>query len=266
MKFERATIDIRPRRILEIIDLALRFYRIHLARLLPTAVVYASPAFGVGYGLYWFFDSFVLGLVGLWLLLPLSAHAVILLASRLLFGETVTRRQLRALYRPFWFSLLIRRFFERLLWLPLLPLIAGEIVRVGYGFSPFIALLERLTGLPARLRRKSLNRDGGVRGFGFDAAVSATGAALVVALAFVADLVASDIVDLWAFGGLFEDIGTSGTKVTMWFGFVIAVSPVVDVAWFLFYLDTRIRKEGWDLELGFKTLAGRRSPAVDDAA
>ncbi len=266
MRFELATIDIRPRRVFEILDLALRFYRIHLTRLLGTAVLYALPALLFGFAVYVFFGSFILGLLVFWLLLPVSSHAVVLVASRLVFGSDITLEETRALYRPVWLSLFVRRLFQRILWVPLLPLVAGEIIRIGYAFSPMIVLLERLVGLPGALRRKSLNRDGGARGFGFDLALSFVAFLMVIAMAFTADLVASDIIDVWEFGGLFEEVASSGTKVALWFVFLTLVSPLVDLAWFFFYLDTRIRKEGWDLELGFKAMARRLKTKVNSAA
>ena len=266
MRFERAIIDIRPRRIFEILDLSLRFYRAHLGRLLGTVVLFALPAVSLGFTVYYLFDSLLFGGLVFFFVMPVSSHAVVLAASRLVFGTEIGLSELRALYRPVWLSLFFRRLLQRILWVPLFPLVAGEIIRLGYVFSPMIVLLERLTGLPGTLRRKSLNREGGVRAFVFDLAVAFTALVLVVALAFFADLVASDIVDIWEFGGLFEDVASSAAKVTLWLVFFAVISPVVDLAWFFFYLDTRIRKEGWDLELGFKAMAKRLKPRVNDAA
>jgi hypothetical protein len=266
MRLDRAVIDIRPRRIFEILDLALRFYRIHVVELLKTAVMFSLPAFASGLVLYHLSGAFLLGLLGLWLVLPLSSHAVLLAASRLVFGAEVSLASTASLYRPYWLGLFFRRLFQRLHWVPLLPLVAGAIIRLSFVFSPMIVLLERLVGLPGALRRKSLGRDGGARAFGFDLAVIFVTLTIALALSFAVDLVASDIVDIWEFGGMFEDISSSSTKVALWFGILVIVSPFVDLAWFFFYLDTRIRKEGWDLELGFKAMAKRGREQAEDAA
>lgn len=266
MKLENAAIAIRPRSLFDIIDLAIRFYRDHLGALAGCAVIFSIPAFVGGFGVFWLTRSAMWGALVMFALMPLASHAVLLVASRLVFGETIGLRQSLHLYRPLWLGMFARRLAQRALWLPLLPLLVGEAVRLGYAFDPMIILLERLTGFPGGLRRKAMNRASGFRAGPFDVAVVAVALVLVIALAFAVDLVGSDIVDIWETGGMFSDVSLSGVKVAFWQCLVIVVSPVVDLAWFFFYLDVRIRIEGWDLELGFKALAKRLGSAGRTAA
>jgi hypothetical protein len=39
-------------------------------------------------------------------------------------------------------------------------------------------------------------------------------------------------------------------------GFALAV-PFMTIVWFFVYLDVRIRKEGWDLEIAFRSRAAK---------
>jgi hypothetical protein len=48
----------------------------------------------------------------------------------------------------------------------------------------------------------------------------------------------------------------SALSATAWL-----VYPLARLAWFFCYLDARIRKEGWDVELAFRIEAGRLQPA-----
>jgi hypothetical protein len=50
----------------------------------------------------------------------------------------------------------------------------------------------------------------------------------------------------------FDPLVVSALSATAWL-----VYPLARLAWFFCYLDARIRKEGWDVELAFRIEAGR---------
>ncbi len=259
MRFDRSIVDIRPRTTLEVLDLALQFYRDHLVVHLMLALILGAPALALGFLLTVYTGEIWLTALGFWLLLPLSSGAVILTASRSVFGVHVDVRSALSLYRPLFLRHLVLRLAHRALWLPLIPLgvVFGELLRLKWAFAPMIQLLERLEGQLATRRRQSLNRRGGANAFGFDMAALTLAASLTVAMAFVLDFVFSDILSVWEFGGLFSEPDSNPIKVAIWMACILVITPVVDLAWFFFYLDARIRKEGWDLELGFRSITAR---------
>ncbi len=257
MQFERAIIEIRPRGLFELLDLAQRFYRAHFFLLFPLAVVFAIPAVLLGHGLHLWLGQTWLSLLAFWLLLPLSSGAGILAASRLVFGVPMDLRRTAALYKPMMLRNLMVAVGQRLLWLPLVPFFAGWAMRLYWAFTPMVLLLERLEGPPLRLRRRSLHRRGGANGFALDITAVFLGAIILGALAVAGDFVLSDIISLWDTGGLVRDLDGSPFKLATWMLIALAALPLMDLTWFFYYLNARIRKEGWDIELGFRAAAAR---------
>lgn len=261
MRFDKANIDIRPRTALEVLDLALHFYRNHLGLLSKINIILSLPGLLVGSGIAIGLKSPSFALFAFWMLLPLSSGGIVLVASRKVFGMPLTVKDALTLYRPLAASHFLNRLIHRIFWIPLIPfgLVFSEILRLNWSFSPMILLLERLEGKQLSLRRRALHRRGGANAFGFDLAVLLQSCWFIAALLFVADLVLSDIFAVWEFGGLFTAVASNPLKTIIILMSVLLVSPFVDLAWFFYYLDARIRKEGWDLELGFRSIARRIS-------
>ncbi len=252
MKIDRATIEIRPRGLCEIIDLALLFYRRHLNPLLPIALLFGLPIVMLGLVVYLVSGELWLGCLAFWLVLPLMSGAVILTASRLVFGVKLNVSLARALYGKIWaghfFLALVQRFAQ----LALIPFIYGYLLRLMWSFTPMVVLLERLGGLPLRLRQRTLYRRGAAASFGLELMITLNATVIVAALAFIIDLIGSDFLGLWKNYELFTTAAGDPLKVGLWLLIVLVVLPVVQLSWFFFYLDARIRQEGWDLELGFR--------------
>lgn len=257
MQFEHSIIEIRPRGLFELLDLAQMFYREHFFLLFPLAALFATPAVLLGLGLHAWLAQTWLSLAAFWLLLPLSSGAGILAASRLVFGVPMDLRRTAALYKPMMMRNLAIAVGQRIVWLPLLPLLAGWVIRLYWAFTPMVLLLEKLEGPALRLRRRSLYRRGGTNAFGLDFTVACVAAVALAALAVVCDFVLSDIVSLWETGGLVQNIAASPLKLATWMLVALVVLPLIDLTWFFYYLNARIRKEGWDIELGFRAAASR---------
>lgn len=268
MRFDKATIDVRPRGAFEVLDLALQFYRNHLGLLLALNFILGLPALFVGTAIAFFSRDFLVSLLGFWLMLPLCSGGIILAASRKVFGAPLKVAGALSIYKPLAWPHFLVRFAHRLVWAPLIPLglVFGEILRLKWSFTPMILLLERLTGKKLALRRRALHRRGGANVFSFDLSVLALVSWITVALLFVADLFLSDILAVWEFGGIFRDPSSQPLKIVIALSMLLLASPIVDLAWFFYYLDARIRKEGWDLELGFRSIARRIKEKKHDEA
>jgi hypothetical protein len=257
MKYDQATIDIRPRGTFEILDLALLFYRAHLGLFFKTSLVFGTPIIMFAFAVHSFTNLFWVGLLAYWFLLPLNSGAVIIAASRLVFGIDLDVKRTLLLYRPLAASHFRVQTIHRLAWLVTLPFLLGEMLRLNWAFTPMVLLLERLSGPTLTTRVKSLHKRSGSHALLVDLASLTFAGASILALGFVFDLVFSDIVALWDFGGLFTEVGNHPFKITLWLVAATLVVPVLDLCWFFYYLDARIRKEGWDLELGLRDAATR---------
>ena len=258
MKIASATIEIRPRTITEMIDLATLFYRTHLRVIFGVLAVLGIPIVAIACGVHYLTDQAWLAILLFWLMLPLPAGAVVLTASRIVFGTHLTVGRALKLYGPLWAGLFFRRLGQNLLTLLLMPVIAGFALRLRWAFTPMIVLLERLSGRPLALRRVGLNRRGGASSFGMDLLVSMVCTTLVLSVTIVLELICTDFLSLWPGGGLFSlEVFDDPVRLGLWMLAALLVSPIAHLSWFFFYINARIRGEGWDLELGLKAAAAR---------
>jgi hypothetical protein len=267
MKIASATIEIRPRSITEMIDLALLFYRTHLRVIFGVLAVLGIPVVLAAVGLHYLTGQAWLAMLSFWLLLPLPAGAVVLAASRIVFGTQLTVRRALGLYRPLWAGLFFRRLGQSLLVLLLMPVVAGFALRLRWAFTPMIVLLERLAGRPLALRRAGLNRRGGASSFAMDLVLALLCLTLVLAMMIVFELITGDFLTLWPGSGLFDfEVFDDPVRLGIWMLAALLVSPIAHLSWFFFYINARIRGEGWDLELGLKSAAARMPPRKEVAA
>ncbi|MBW2277064.1 MAG: hypothetical protein JRF63_06195 [Deltaproteobacteria bacterium] len=267
MKIASATIEIRPRKITEMIDLATLFYRTHFRVIFGLLAVLGVPIVLFACGVHYLTGQAWLAILLFWLLLPLPAGAVVLAASRIVFGTHLTVRRALKLYGPLWAGLFLRRLWQNLITLLLMPVIAGFALRLRWAFTPMIVLLERLSGRPLALRRVGLNRRGGASSFGMDLLVGMVCGTLVLSLTIVIELICSDFLSLWHDSGLFSlEVFDDPVRLGLWMLAALLVSPIAHLSWFFFYINARIRGEGWDLELGLKAAAARLPNRREDAA
>jgi hypothetical protein len=267
MLVDDATIEIRTRRTTEIIDLSFVFYRTHLrviggvALALGVPLIAAAAALHRATGMWWAAVLFF------WLTLSIPSGAVTLAASRIVFGTRLTVGRALALYAPLWAGLFFRRLLHQILTLLLLPIVVGYTLRLRWGFTPMIVLLERLTGRALGTRRVGLRRRGGTGGFGLETmlAIFMTAALLGVAITF--ELVVVDFFAILPDGALFSmQVFDEPLRLSLWLLAALVASPLATLSWFFLYLNARIRGEGWDIELGLKGIAARLGPGDREAA
>jgi hypothetical protein len=256
------------------IDLACLFYRVHSLKLLGLTLVFAGPVTLLIYGLTattdfgWFWAG-----VAFFFLTPFLGAAVVAGAGHWAFGEPFTiPRALAAVWKRFWslaYLLILTRLALALLgvmcWgLPFIPL------ATRYGFLPELVILEQLRG------RRTERRIGEIMSHTF---WSATGRYVVIGLFAMAVFISVfTVIDLGSgvllgfpiflgrlsslFGEevfyvmFFDPLVVSALSATAWL-----VYPLARLAWFFCYLDARIRKEGWDVELAFRIEAQKLQTA-----
>ena len=271
MRIEAATIVIEPRSVGACLDLAVLFYRRHAREILKLTLVLALPSTILSFliadrsqdGLLW---SAVL----FFLLSPVLGAALVAGAGRGVFGEPFEARSaLRALAARLG-RLLSAIFFSRLVIVlcGLLCLgIPGVLPAVYYGFLPELLLLEDLKGGRARRRLSDLMRHTFVDLTARQVSLLGFMAVTVLSLFTLLDEASGALLGLPILLGrasrsffwqemstllLYDPWVVAVLSATCWLAY-----PLARLAWFFCYLDLRIRKEGWDVELDFRIEADR---------
>jgi hypothetical protein len=267
MLVDDATIEIRTRRTTEIVDLAFVFYRTHLRVLGGVALALGVPLIAAAAALHWATGRWWIAALFFWLTLSLPSGAVTLAASRIVFGTRLTVGRALAQYGPLWAGLFFRRLKQQILTLLLLPFVVGYTLRLKWGFTPMIVLLERLAGRALATRRVGLRRRGGTGGFGLETALAIFMTAALLGLAIIFELVAVDFLSILPDGALFTlQVFDEPLRLSLWLLAALVASPLATLSWFFLYLNARIRGEGWDIELGLKGITARLSAGDKEAA
>lgn len=271
MRIEEATIVIEPRSVGACLDLAVLFYRRHAREILKLTLVFALPSTLLSYliadraqdGLFWsaliFFS-----------LSPFLGAALVAGAGRGVFGEPfdigsalrAVAARLGRLFPAVVISRVVIVFCGFLcVGLP------GILPAVYYGFLPELLLLEDLKGSRARQRLSDLMRHTFVDLTVRQVSILGFMLAMVLSLFTLLDQASGILLGLPILFGrvsrpfFWEEISTllfydpwvvSVLSATLWLVF-----PLARLAWFFCYLDVRIRKEGWDVELDFRIEAER---------
>ncbi|MBN2525746.1 MAG: hypothetical protein JXR76_05070 [Deltaproteobacteria bacterium] len=260
MKISDASIDIRPRSSSEITDLAVLFYRKHFPLLFSLTAIYGFPAVILAMSVHYFVRSGWVTLGTLALLLPLLSGAVVLAASRIVFGSVLTVRDVLRLYRPVWARYFGRRFVENIVSLALTPVILGYVMHLNFSFTGPVGLLEQLRGKELRIRRKGLLRRGGGNALVFDFISVMLVALFTVGAISLVELMLGSVFTVWQETGIrTEDAMDDPFRFGIWMAVGVMAYPIYVLGWFFRYLDARIRAEGWDLELDFRRAATRLS-------
>ena len=273
MKLDGATIAIEPRSVGACVDLAVLFVGAHVRQILWLTVLFSVPACFVTYVMVDRLDaSLVSGLVLFVGVSPLLGAALVAGAGHRVFGDPFavwgTLRILLSRFFRIFFSLLLARTAIAVTSPCVVPV---PLLAVRYGFLAEIILLEQSRGFQFERRTSEL-----MRGTFFDLllrffVVVGFYLCLVLSLFTLIDLTAGTVFGLpILFGriteGFFLDdlrflvmhdpLVVTAICATLWLAY-----PLARLTWFFCYLDTRIRKEAWDIELDFRIEAQRLEAA-----
>jgi hypothetical protein len=262
MDLSRARIVLRQRSVLDVLDLALRFFvehagsyaRVSAVALLPAAIVSWGVAQTAGWAWGWIVTVFLALLVQT----PFTA-----LASRLVFQPDVRVRDvlgtsLRALPRVV--ALRVVQVLAVGIGL-MLFLVPGVWIGILLFFIVEVAVLERATFGQAMSRSRRIMA--GQSGQALVAVLALVGLHLA-AIAIGDEVGRAVLVDLFQFSAP-ETLWTAGGSTLALLGFWLFV-PYVATARFLVYLDLRTRSEGWDIQTRFAALALRSADPERRAA
>lgn len=273
MKLDGATIVIEPRSVAGCIDLAAAFYRVHASSFFRLTAIFAVPACALTYRLASNTDSaLTLGLLVYFLVSPSLGAAVVAAAGPAVFGDPLSTRRALRLYLRNCVSLTFLQLLSRMAigFFSCVGLLPGLWLAVRYGFLAEIVLLERPAAGTER-RIAELTRDMvqslAVRGV----VIVAFFACAVVSLFTLVDSASNVILgapllmnrasSLFAFEETLDLLVHDPLAVTALLAVLWLVYPLARLAWFFCYLDVRIRKECWDLELDFRIEARRLAAA-----
>lgn len=243
MRLETATARLRPRAAWEATDLGVALARHWSGPVYAAWFALALPLFLLLHLLCWGHWWLVPWL--LWWLKPLLDRTPLYILSQALFGDVPDRRRLgREL--P---GLLRRQAFAALTWRRFDP---------ARSFTLPVQQLEGLTGKARRQRLRDLGKPGRGPAVWLTVICAHLEVALDFALIVLVWMLIPDFVAL-EFFDLFDDSEALGQ---LWLNGISLcgmslVEPFYVAAGFALYLNRRTELEAWDLELGFRRLAGR---------
>lgn len=279
MKIDGATIAIEPRSIGECIDLAVRFTGTYWRPIARLTAWFAGPACLATYWIAGHVDSGLwIGLFLFYVMTPFLGAAIVAGAGHRTFGDPFTVRDtFRILFaRPVRLAFYLLQVRLLTVMAAIACFVPAILPAVYWGFFPEILLLEESRG--GRLFGRSADL---MRGVFIDLAARYL---LIIAFSLCVAATLFTMLDLVARVGLgmpilSERISTDflvdelpalmvhdPKVVTLFCASLWLVYPVARLAWFICYLDNRIRKEAWDVELEFRIEAERILPQEDAAA
>jgi hypothetical protein len=270
VRLEDATLALEPRSVGAAIDLAILFYRKHALKLLALSLLFGAGPVAVagwratrGDGWIWALALFFFGSAFL-------GAAVVAGAGHHVFGDEFT---LRNTLRHFG-----RNIGSLLFWLPLARVVIGALGAMcwgllfvplagRYGFLSEVLVLEQLRGMRIGKRLEEILKSNHVEACGRYLAIASFALLVSIVLFLFVDLGSQVLFGVpifvakvsWAVA--YEDVMNLlsydpllviALASTWWL-----VYPLARLAWFFCYLDARIRKEGWDVEIAFRVEARR---------
>lgn len=252
MNLGDSAVVLRPRTISEIADLGFRVSSSIAFRLYSRLALYTLlPAYILCMALrYWADFSWLQVWLVAALLVPFVEAVYSVAISQLMFSPTLGPRPVFALFR---------KRFGALIW-SLVVRLVGAIIGVLTIFimMPFVlirlllldeaCLLEGLSGNRAYERSHRLveNRGAGT-GFLTVLLLGTIRVGSVILAEFLFDGIVKDLFQLGRpFGWLFRDGGSPASLA----GFFLAI-PLIATIRFLYYIDSRTRADGWDIQLRF---------------
>ena len=284
MKLDGATIPLERRRFGDGVDLAAKLWRAEIARFLSMTAVFAIPSCALVYeltrrfenGIAWSFATlFTLSPVfGAWLVAGIGPRV---------FGEEFRLSAAWARLRPVLSRVLLGVWIERVVWVAAALWGYSLEPALGYTILGFflllrayrsalvreVVILEGLEGKPLRRRLADLRSGSSGTQQAWALGAICVGGFLVIALFALLVEVLS-----WTFGlsvlgsgfGIgqefelrrlfavldYQPIASTVILAVFWF-----VYPFARLIMFLVYLDLRIQRECWDLEIDFRVEAAK---------
>lgn len=276
MKLENVSISVEERSFGRCIDMGMLFYREHLPSSLGILLVFALP--------FYLLASVILDLGGhvvhllmlFTFIAPLGGASLIVAAGSRVFGETFSATYgLRALGKRF-FTTLFLLFLRWLVFILFATCLVVPAALIGGGFGYFaeVILLEQVPLGKISKRQSAL-----VRGRFVELSYNFLILTFFYSLACIAVFIVLDfalgilvgyplLISRWEFQIDFFDeelnyfLFYDRRTLFAFFGVAWFLYPIWRYAWFFGYLDQRIRKESWDLDLDFRLEAQRLKGGV----
>ncbi len=271
MKIDEARLVIEPRSVGACIDLAILFYRAHVGKVVGLTLCFGAPLTLAAYWLTLATDNgWLWSALALFFVTPFLGAALVAGAGRWVFGDPFSvGSALRVTASRSW-SLLYTLTLTRvgtgltllLCWgLPSIPL------ATRFGFLPEVILLEQLQGSRIGRRLGEIMKHTFWDATARFAAIAFFGLAVFLSIFVSIDIGSGTLLGFPILIGrvssnfffeetvnllLYDPLVVSTICGTLWL-----VYPLARLAWFFCYLDARIRKEGWDVELAFRVEARR---------
>lgn len=270
MKFEQATLPLRPRTLSQCLDLALLLLRAHAGPFFKLWSLVSIPACLFVYlAVYYAESSLSLALLVFWFVTPPLGMLMVAAAAPSAFGETPTVRSTFASLGASGWLLLIKLWGVRLLspLLAMFGLLPGAWLLTRTGFLTEQTVLSRLDK-KLHDRRTSELLQGEIVDLMFRALLIVGYCGILTTVVFLTlDAVAWSLSFPILTGRIVESIDPQYFEVGEIFNAVwlvvtsdpvvvtslLAVSlllyPVGRLAWLLCYIDLRVRRDCWDMEL-----------------
>lgn len=254
MEFDKAQINIRPRPVMEAIDLGVLIARRYWWRLVAGWLVVAVPVFVV----VWFLPNVLLALLILWWLKPVYERIPMTTVASSIFGEHAKWRSMQKnLLSP-----------DCLLWLTLFRFFPGRST-----LAPIAALEEHHSGSGRVRQRRSLIKEDaqgayfGLHSLGFLFEFAILLFFLVIAIWLLSPIetnssIAFETAFLELVYFLFDSFWGPKIVLTAVFIAFACVGPFYVCCGFALYLNRRIELEGWDLDLEFQRMVRRIAPML----
>jgi len=274
MKLEAANLALEPRSVGECIDLAVLFYRRHARKLLSLSLLFgvfpvAAGVVGSSSGAGWLWSGLLFVFVS-----PFLGATVVAGAGRHVFGEEFTVKSALQNVAARLGTLALLLPAARIAYAAVSVMCWGFLtvpVATRYGFLSEVVILEQLKGYRIATRCAEILRDMYVDACGRYTAIAAFAFGVSLTLFILVDLgsqvlfgipifaakiswavAADDISNLLAYDPLL----VGALSATWWL-----VYPLARLSWFFCYLDARVRKEGWDVEIALRVEARRLAHA-----
>lgn len=275
MKLDGAIFAIEQRTVGNCIDLAIVFLRQHFWGVTLLVGFFAVPSIVLTWWLTARADWRLFGCLLLFALeSPFCGSALVAAAGPRVFGEEFSPlKGLRALRRRLgiflWILPLVRLLSIGALWILVIP---GYMIATRYGFLAEILLLENCPFKDYETRLSDLMNETYMALVGRLVTIVLFFAISVGSLFVLVDLTSGMLLGLPIFYGRISSLAYFQDEVftlltldprvaTVLVAVCWLVYPVTRLAWMFCYLDVRIRKEGWDVEIDFRVEA-RRLEAV----
>lgn len=270
MQLDGAAITIERRKMTGCIDLAVVFVREHFGAVAMMTLFFAVPSCLVTWLLASYTDVYVYASWILFAILsPILGAVLVIGAGRRVFGdEFQVGASFKTLRSRFWILfgyVFLTRLLGGILWCLILPPL---LVIVRYGFVAETLFLEstpkkkvgsRVSNLMANVYSDLVGRS--VTSLLFYI-LTAFGLFVIIELVF-SILLGIPVVygRLGGGGDLWDEFVilmlSDPWCITVFHAILWLVYPLIRLAWFFCYLDVRIQKEGWDVELDFRIEAQR---------